>query len=64
MRAAFYDISKSGVNAHVIDLGPKSTDGRDIADHLLKTAWDGPSRKIARNIIREMVAERAEVLVS
>lgn len=63
MRAVHYDLTKVGVNAHVIDIGPKSDDGRDIADHLLKTAWDGPSRKVARNVIRLMVADKAEVLV-
>lgn len=64
MRAASYDLAKAGVDAHVIDLGPKSQDGRDIADHLLSKAWDGDSRRIARNVIREMVADRAEVLVA
>jgi hypothetical protein len=64
MRAASYDLTKAGVNAHVIDLGPKSNDGRDIADYLLKQAWDGASRKVARDVLREMVAEHAEVLVA
>ncbi len=64
MRAAQYDLTKAGVNTHVVDIGPKSNDGRDIADHLLRTAWNGSSRKIARNVIRMMVAQEAEVLVA
>jgi hypothetical protein len=64
MRAASYDLTKAGVENHVIDIGPRSTDGRDIADHLLSKAYDGPSRKIARDVIRLMVAEKAEVLVA
>lgn len=64
MTAAHFDLTKAGVNAHVIDIGPKSQDARDIADHLLKTAWDGASRKVARNVIRMMVADKAEVLVA
>lgn len=64
MRAASYDLERIGVQARVVDIGPKSNDGRDIADHLLRTAWDVASRKVARNVIREMVAERAEVLVA
>ncbi len=64
MRAASYDLTKSSIDNHVIDLGPKSTDGRDIGDHLLRTAWDAASRRVARNVIRELVAERAEVLVT
>lgn len=64
MRAASYDLTKAGVSNHVIDIGPKSTDGRDIADHLLSQAYDGPSRKVARDVIRMMVAEKAEVLVA
>lgn len=64
MRAASYDLERAGVNTHVIDIGPKSNDGRDIADHLLRQAYDGASRKVARNVIRMMVAERTEVLVA
>jgi hypothetical protein len=64
MRAASYDLSKSGIANHVIDIGSKSNDGRDIADHLLRTAWDGDSRKVARDVLRLMVAEQAEVLVA
>lgn len=64
MRAASYDLDRAGVRNAVVDIGPKSNDGRDIADHLLKTAWDGASRKVARNVIRLMVAEKAEVLVA
>lgn len=64
MRAAHYDLTKSGVSTHVVDIGPKSLDGRDIADHLLSKAYDGPSRKVARDVIRMMVAEEAEVLVA
>ncbi len=64
MRAASYDLEKAGIENHVIDIGPKSNDGRDIGDHLLKSAWDTTSRKAARNVIRELVAERAEVLVT
>jgi hypothetical protein len=64
MQAASYDIAKTGVNTHLIDIGRKSDDGRDIADHLLRTAWDGASRKVARDVIRLMVAEKAEVLVA
>lgn len=64
MRAAHFDLTKAGVNTHVVDIGPKTQDGSDIADHLLKTAYDGESRKVARNVIRMMVAEEAEVLVA
>lgn len=64
MQAASFDLTKAGVNTHVIDIGPKSNDGRDIADHLLSQAWDGASRKAARNVIRMMVADKAEVLVA
>lgn len=64
MRAASYDLERAGVSTHVIDIGPKTTDGSDVADHLLTQAWDGPSRKIARDVIRLLVAERAEVLVA
>jgi len=64
MRAASYDLDKAGIENHVIDIGSKANDGRDIGDHLLKSAWDTASRKVARNVIREMVAERAEVLVT
>jgi len=65
MRAASYDLERiDGVNTHVIDLAPKANDGADIADYLLKKAWDGPSRKVARNLVRTLVAERAEVLVA
>lgn len=64
MRAALYDLERVGANAHLVDIGPKSRDGRDIADHLLRTAWDGESRKVARDVIRVMVAEEAEVLVA
>ena len=64
MRAASYDLTKAGVENHVIDIGPKSNDGRDIADHLFSQAWDGASRKVARDRVRLMVAEKAEVLVA
>ena len=64
MRAATYDLVKLGVNARVIDLGSKRHDGSDIADHLLTTAWDGSSRKVAREVVRELVAEHAEVLAA
>jgi hypothetical protein len=64
MRAASYDLTRQGVTNYVIDIGPKSTDGRDIADHLLSKAYDSGSRKVARDVIRMMVAEHAEVLVS
>jgi hypothetical protein len=64
MRAALYDLTKVGVSAHVIDIAPKTTNGSDIADHLLSTAYDGPSRKIARDDIRVMCAVHAEVLVA
>lgn len=64
MRAASYDLTKSDVTNHVIDIGPKTNDGADIADHLLSTAWDGASRKVARDVIRLMVADKAEVLVA
>lgn len=64
MRAASYDLTKEDIPNHVIDIGPKTQNGSDIADHLLSKAYDGPSRKIARDVIRLMVAERAEVLVA
>lgn len=64
MQAASFDLERAGVDVDVIDIGPKSQDGRDIADHLLKTAYDGASRKVARNVIRMMVAQEAEVLVA
>ena len=64
MRAASYDLTKANISNHVIDIGPKTTNGSDIADHLLSKAYDAESRKIARNVIREMVAEHAEVLVT
>lgn len=64
MSAASYDLAKAGVNARIVDIGPKATDGRDIADHLLTRAWGGPSRRIARDVIRVMVAEEAEVLAA
>lgn len=64
MRAASYDLTKADVENHVIDIGLKSNDGRDIADHLLSQAYDGQSRKVARDMIRLMVAEKAEVLVA
>jgi len=64
MSAASFDLQRMGVDVHVIDIAPRSQDGSDIADHLLKTAWDSKSRKIARDVIRMMVAEKAEVLVA
>lgn len=64
MRAASYDLAKAGVENRIVDIGPKTTNGSDIADHLLSQAYDGPSRKVARNVIRMMVAEHAEVLVA
>lgn len=64
MRAASYDLAKVGVENHVVDIGPRSDDGRDIADHILKSTYDGPTRKVARDIVRLMVAEEAEVLVA
>ena len=64
MRAASYDLTKSGVTNYVIDIGRKTTDGSDIADHLLSKAYDATSRKVARDVIRMMVAEEAEVLVA
>lgn len=64
MRAASYDLQKVGVNTHIVDIGPKSDDGRDVADHLLKNTYDMDSRRAARDVIRELVAEKAEVLVA
>ena len=64
MGAASYDLRKAGVLASIVDLGPKTHDGSDVADFLLKTAYDGPSRRAAKDQLREIVAERAEVLVA
>ena len=64
MRAVRYDLEKSGINVSIVDLGPKTHDGSDIADMLLKGTYDRPRRLIARNIIREIIAEQAEVLVA
>lgn len=64
MQAASFDLERAGVNTHVIDIGPRVQDGSDIADQLLRNAYDGASRRVARNVIRMMVADKAEVLVA
>jgi hypothetical protein len=63
MGAARYDLERAGLRAHIIDLGPRNNSGTDIADHLLSTTYDGESRRVAKRVLREIVAERAEVLV-
>ena len=64
MGAARYDLEKAGLSATVVDLGPKLHDGSDVADILLKNAIDGESRKVAKNTLREIVADKAEILVA
>lgn len=64
MGAARYDLQKAGLNATIVDLGPKTNDGSDVADMLLRNTFDGPSRLAAKNVLREIVAEQAEVLVT
>ena len=64
MGAVRYDLEKGGCKVALVDLGPKTHDGSDVADMLLRTAIDGPSRLAAKNTLREIVAEKAEVLVA
>ena len=65
MGAARYDLGKAGRNVKIIDLGPKTWDGSDIADMMLGSrAYDGPTRLFAKNQVREIVAEHAELLVA
>lgn len=64
MGAVSYDLRKLGHEAPIVDLAPKLHDGSDVADILLKGAVDGPSRRAAKDILREYVAEQAEVLVA
>lgn len=59
-----YDLSNAGLKVSLIDLGHKTHNGMDVADMLLSKAYDGPSRRIAKDILRELVAEEAEVLVA
>lgn len=63
--AARYDLARSTeARVEIIDLGPKVHDGSDVADILLSTAWDGTSRRAAKETLREIVAEQAELLVA
>jgi len=64
MGAVRYDLEMVGIPVSLIDLGPKTHDGSDVADMLLTKTYDGPSRLAAKNILREIVAEKAEVLVA
>lgn len=64
MGAARYDLEKAGVKVSLVDLGPKTWDGSDVADMLLSKTYDGPSRRMAKDVLREIVAEKAEVLVA
>jgi len=64
MGAARYDLEKTGTKVHLIDLGPKTWDGSDIADMLLCNAYDGPTRLAAKNVVREIIATEAELLVA
>lgn len=64
MGAARYDLQKAGVKATIVDLGPKTNSGADVADMLLSKTYDGASRLAAKTILREIVAEQAEVLVA
>jgi hypothetical protein len=63
MGAARYDLAKAGVPVTIVDLGPKTNNGTDVADILLSKTYDGPSRLAAKNVLREIVAEH-EVLVA
>ena len=63
MGAARYDLEKAGCKVTLIDLGPKTHDGSDVADMLLTGTYDGASRRAAKEVIRELVAEH-EVLVA
>jgi hypothetical protein len=64
MGAARYDLEREGVKCSIVDLNRALHDGSDVADILLKGAYDSPSRRIARDILRVTVAEQAEVLVA
>jgi hypothetical protein len=64
MGGARYDLEKAGVKATIVDLGPKTNSGVDVADMLLSQTYDGASRLAAKTILREIVAEQAEVLVA
>jgi len=64
MGAVRYDLEKAGVPVSIVDLGPRSNNGQDVADMLLSQTYDGASRLAAKNILREIVAEQAEVLVA
>jgi len=64
MGAARYDLDKAEVPASIVDLGPRSNNGQDVADMLLSQTYDGASRKAAKAVLREIVAEQAEVLVA
>jgi hypothetical protein len=59
-----YDLEKSGARVSIVDLGPRNNDGSDVADMLLSKTYDGASRLAAKTILREIVAEQAEVLVA
>jgi hypothetical protein len=65
MGAVRYDLEKAGITTKLIDLGPKTWDGTDIADMMLGArVYDGPTRAFAKNQVREIVARGAELLVA
>lgn len=64
MGAARYDLDKAGIPVSIVDLGPETHDGSDVADMLLSKAFDGDARRQAKELLRTIVAEKAEVLVA
>lgn len=64
MGAVRYDLEQAGLWAKIIDLGPKTHDGSDVADMLLSGTFDGPSRRVAKETLREIVAEHAELVIA
>lgn len=62
MGAAAYDLQKEGVQAVIVDLGPSTWDGSDVADMLLSTTYDAKTRTAAKEVLREIVAEKAELV--
>ena len=64
MGAVRYDLEKAGIWAKIVDLGPKTHNGSDVADMLLKGTYDGPSRRVAKETLREIVAEHAELVIA